>query len=53
MACASAGPDPAFLSRESVESRLTTWDLTDLRYYNGAVHRAQFALPNFLRALLA
>jgi spermidine synthase len=53
MACGSLGADPAALSAEALDARLVAWDLDGQGYYNGVVHAAQFALPNFLRDLLA
>ncbi|MBV2265233.1 MAG: polyamine aminopropyltransferase [Thauera sp.] len=53
MACASDTLDPAALSAEEVDRRLATRAIRELQHFNGAVHCAQFALPNHLRALLA
>jgi spermidine synthase len=53
MACAARTLDPLALSEEAVERRLAERGIRALQYYNGAVHRAQFALPNYLRTLLA
>lgn len=53
MACAARTLDPLALSEEAVERRLAERGIDALQYYNGAVHRAQFALPNYLRTLLA
>lgn len=52
MACASNGLDPTAISPAEVDSRLTLRGIEDLNYYNGAMHCAQFALPNYLRRLL-
>ncbi len=52
MACASDALDPRTLSEDEVEARLAVRRIGALQYYNGAVHRAQFALPNYLKALL-
>ncbi|WP_415258336.1 polyamine aminopropyltransferase [Thauera phenylacetica] len=53
MACASDTLDPAALGAEEVDRRLATRSIRELQHFNGAVHCAQFALPNHLRALLA
>lgn len=53
MACASDSLDPLSLSEEEVDNRLAKHQIGALQYYNGAMHRAQFALPNYLRLLLA
>lgn len=52
MACASVQLDPSALSSAEVDRRLTERRITDLRYYNGDMHRAALALPNFVRDLL-
>ena len=40
--------------RDSLEAnrRIAMRGLRDLRYYNGDVHRAAFALPNFIRDIV-
>jgi len=53
LACASDTLDPKTLSAEEVDQRLAARRIGDLQYYNGAVHCAQFALPTYLRRLLA
>ena len=53
MACASATLDPRTLSAEEVDRRIAERRLGDLRYYNGEMHRAALALPNFVRMLVA
>ncbi|MEP6783908.1 MAG: polyamine aminopropyltransferase [Acidobacteriota bacterium] len=53
MACASATLDPASLSTEEVDRRIAQRGLSRLRYYNGDMHRAALALPNFVRELAA
>lgn len=53
MAVASDTLDPTVLSEAQVEERLTDRRIDALQYYNGAMHVAQFALPNYLRQLLA
>jgi spermidine synthase len=52
MACASAALDPRSLSAEEVDRRIAARGLTRLQYYNGDMHRAALALPNFVRALV-
>ncbi len=53
MACASDTLDPLALDAASVEQRLAERAIGDLRYYNGDIHRALLALPNFYRDLIA
>ncbi len=53
MACASDTLDPAALDADEVDRRLATRAIRELQHFNGAVHCAQFAQPNHLRALLA
>jgi spermidine synthase len=52
MACASDTLDPAALEPAEVEHRLARRGIAGLRYYNGDVHRALFALPNYYRDLV-
>jgi spermidine synthase len=53
MACCSATLDPRRLSAPEVDRRVAQRGIGDLRYYNGEMHRASLALPNFVRALVA
>ena len=53
MACASATLDPATLTAADVDRRIVARGLSELRYYNGDMHRAALALPNFIRELVA
>lgn len=53
MACCSTGLDPRKLSAVEVDRRIAQRGLDDLQYYNGDMHRASLALPNFVRALVA
>jgi spermidine synthase len=53
MACASGSLDPRTLSADEVDRRIAARGLSDLRYYNGEMHRAGLALPNFVRDLVA
>ena len=52
-ACASDSLDPRSLSPEQVERVLAGRKVGDLQYYNGETHRAVFALPNYVRSLVA
>ena len=52
MACASDALDPLSLPSAEVERRLASRGIRDLKYYNGDVHRALFALPNYYRELV-
>ena len=51
-ACASDSLDPRTVSPEGIERRLAERGVGDLQYYNGEVHRAVFALPNYIRELV-
>jgi spermidine synthase len=51
-ACASMSLDPRAIAEEEVERRLAARGVAGLQYYNGAVHRAIFALPNYIRELV-
>jgi spermidine synthase len=53
MACCSATLDPSYLTPLEVERRLAQRGIAGLQYYNGDMHRAAFALPNFVRELVA
>ncbi|TCP05821.1 polyamine aminopropyltransferase [Caldimonas thermodepolymerans] len=52
MACASDTVDPVRLPPAEVERRLAERGVRDLKYYNGDVHQALFALPNYYRDLV-
>ena len=52
MAVASEGLDPPALGREEAAARIEARGLDGLRYYNGDVHGALFALPNYYRELV-
>ena len=52
-ACASDTLDPRSVAPEAVERVLAERGVGDLQYYNGEVHRALFALPNYIRTLVA
>ena len=51
MACCSATLDPAALEASEIDDRIAQRRLSDLQLYNGAMHRAALAPPNFVRAL--
>jgi spermidine synthase len=51
MACCSSTLDPAAHSATEIDRRIAERSIRDLQYYNGAVHCAALALPNFVRAL--
>lgn len=51
-AVVSEGLEPAALPAEEARARLQARGLRDLRYYNAGIHRALFALPNFLAELV-
>jgi len=52
-ACASESLDPREVEPTEAEARLASRGISGLRYYNGDTHRAVFALPNFVKSLLA
>jgi spermidine synthase len=52
-ACASDSLDPRALEPAEVDRRLAARGVGDLQYYNGETHRAVFALPNYVRSLVA
>ncbi len=52
-ACASDSLDPRSATPEQVERVLAERKVGDLQYYNGETHRAVFALPNYVRSLVA
>jgi spermidine synthase len=52
-ACASDTLDPRAVPPEEAERRLAARGVGGLQYYNGEVHRAMFALPNYVKALVA
>ncbi|MGE5095947.1 MAG: polyamine aminopropyltransferase [Betaproteobacteria bacterium] len=51
-ACASGTLDPRDVTPEEAERRLAARGVKDLQYYNGEAHRALFALPNYIKALV-
>jgi len=52
-ACASDVLDPRAMAPGEVERVIAERGVRDLQYYNGETHQAMFALPNYVRALLA
>jgi spermidine synthase len=52
MACAAPSLDPRALSSREVDRRIAQRGLSALRYYNGEMHRAALAMPNFIRAMV-
>ena len=52
-ACASDVIEPRSLSEADVERVIRERRLSDLQYYNGETHRAVFAIPNYVRKLVA
>ena len=53
LATASDRLDPLVVNADEIDRRIAARRIGGLQHYNGAVHHAQFALPNHLRALLA
>ncbi|MEZ7828526.1 MAG: polyamine aminopropyltransferase [Brachymonas denitrificans] len=53
MAVASDSADPLALDAATVDARIAELGLRELQLYNGAMHQALLAQPNFLRELLA
>ncbi|MFO1281069.1 MAG: polyamine aminopropyltransferase [Burkholderiales bacterium] len=52
MACCSIGLDPRRMTAVEVDRRIAQRGLAGLKYYNGEMHRAALALPNFVRSLV-
>jgi spermidine synthase len=52
-ACASDVLDPRTVPPQEADRILAQRGVKDLRYYNGDVHQALFALPNYIRELVA
>jgi spermidine synthase len=52
MACASHTLDPRKMTAHEVDRRIAQRGIGDLQLYNGDVHRASLALPNFVRELV-
>jgi spermidine synthase len=52
-ACASDTLDPRAIEPAEADRRLAARGVGDLQYYNGETHCAVFALPNYIRRLVA
>ena len=52
-AVASDEIDPRAISAAEVDRVIASRGVGDLRYYNGETHQAVFALPNYIRELVA
>lgn len=52
-ACASDVLDPRTVTATQADAILAKRGVKDLRYYNGDTHQAVFALPNYIRTLVA
>jgi spermidine synthase len=52
-AVASDTLDPRSVAPEAIEARLAGRGVGGLQYYNGEVHRAIFALPNYVKKLVS
>jgi spermidine synthase len=53
MAACSDKLDPKAYTADEIDRRIEQRRLQDLRFYNGETHEGVFALPNFLRDLVA
>jgi spermidine synthase len=53
MAVCSDKLDPKAFTADEIDRRIDARRLTELRYYNGETHEGVFALPNFVRDLVA
>src|SRR5688572_5723608 len=51
-ACGSDSLDPRSVPPDEIERRLAARGVADLQYYNGEVHQAMFALPNYIRDIV-
>ena len=51
-AVASESLDPRSVAAAEIDARLARRGIRDLQYYNGDVHHAMLALPNYVRKLL-
>jgi spermidine synthase len=52
-ACASDELDPRAMTVDEVERVISARRLKELQYYNGETHRAVFAIPNYVKPLVA
>jgi spermidine synthase len=53
MACASDKLDPKSFTADEIDRRIEHRKLIELRYFNGETHEGVFALPNFVRDMVA
>ena len=53
MACASDKLDPKSFTADEIDRRIEHRKLIQLQYYNGETHEGVFALPNFVRDMVA
>jgi spermidine synthase len=53
MAMCSSTLDPRHMTSMEVDRRIVRRGLAELQYYNGDMHRAALALPNFIRAMVS
>ena len=53
MACASDSLDPSTQSPRHIDEVLVSRGISNLQYYNGHMHQAAMALPNYLRYAVA
>jgi spermidine synthase len=51
MCACSDSTDPTAVSALEIDKRIAARAITHLQYYNGVIHQALFALPNFVREL--
>ena len=52
LACASDRTDPLAITAAEVDKRLAERQIKDLEFYNGQMHHAVFALPNYYRRIV-
>jgi len=53
MAVCSDKLDPKAFTADEIDRRIETRKLQQLKFYNGETHEGVFALPNFVRDLVA
>ncbi|MGB7181836.1 MAG: polyamine aminopropyltransferase [Burkholderiaceae bacterium] len=52
LACASDSLDPLDISATEIDARIVERQIDNLQFYNGAMHHAVFALPNYYKKLV-
>lgn len=52
-AAASDTLDPRMIGPQEIDRRIAARGIGDLQYYNGEMHHAAFALPNYVRPLVS